>query len=162
MRTKFAVLILSLAILAMSSSAQTGAPTQKAAQASSQQASSQKSAEKMSEKSAKSSSPKSDIDIPYTRFVLDNGLTVIVLTSGGMTGAHLDTLSAIADRFTRQRARDGLTFRMHRHRQSELRRNAHSFKKGRFIHARELRQPRIAQERFETHNAAFRQFRQFA
>jgi zinc protease len=78
MRTKFAVLILSLAILAMSSSAQTGAPTQKAAQASSQQASSQKSAEKMSEKTPKSSSPKSDIDIPYTCFVLDNGLTVIV------------------------------------------------------------------------------------
>jgi len=30
---------------------------------------------------------------------------VIVLTSGGMTGAHLDTLSAVADRFTALRTR---------------------------------------------------------
>ena len=72
MRTKLATLILILAALAISSSAQASAPAQKAARAPSQ-----KSAEK-SDKSAKSSSPKSDIDIPYTRFVLDNGLTVIV------------------------------------------------------------------------------------
>src|SRR5271166_1089543 len=69
MRTKFAFLILSVAVLAVSSSAQISAPAQKAAHAPSQ---------KSMEKPVKSPSPKNNIDIPYQKFVLENGLTVIV------------------------------------------------------------------------------------
>lgn len=69
MRTKFAILILSLAALSIGGAAQASAPAQKTVHP---------PLPEPSQKATKSSASKGEIDIPYTRFVLDNGLTVIV------------------------------------------------------------------------------------